>query len=125
MPKISINSLILCCLFFFSTTISAAPSLYPQPLIPHFKEGDEQLTCDELNLEMAHLIPQTYSSKPGFYNDPYHGASLWGGAVWAPGVWSYMAYSGVTEYSEYRRIRDAHNRIEALRYLKARRRCHE
>ncbi len=104
---------------------NAGPGLYPQPLTPRFEAGDDQLSCDQLNLEIARLNPQTYSGKPGFYNDPYHGASLWTGAVWAPGAWSYLAYSGVAEYAEYTRMHDAQNRIEALRYLKARRRCHE
>jgi len=103
----------------------AGPGLYPQPLTPRFEAGDDQLSCDQLNLEIARLNPLTYSDKPGFYADPYHGASLWGGAVWAPGAWSYLAYSGVAEYAEYARMHDAQNRIEALRYLKARHRCHE
>ena len=108
-----------------ASTTSAGPQLYPQPLTPVFEAGDEQLNCDELNLEIARLNPQTYSQKPGFYDDPYHAASIWIGAIWAPGAWSYMAYSGVAEISERDRMRDAGNRIEALRYLKARRRCHE
>lgn len=119
------NSLMFCSLLLFAAVTSAGPTLYPQPLAPTFEEGDETLSCEELNRQLAQLIPQTYSVKPEFYNDPYHGASLWGGAVWAPGAWSYLAYSGVVEYEEYSRMRDAQNRIEALRYLKARRRCHE
>jgi len=124
MRNILASTLILCCLLPYASTPSAG-TLYPQPLVPRFEAGDEQLTCDELNFQLARLIPQTYSSKPGFYNDPYHGTSIWGGAVWAPGAWSYLAYSGVAEYAEYNRIHHAQNRIEALRYLKARRRCHE
>jgi hypothetical protein len=125
MQKILINRLFLCCLLSLCPALYAGPSLYPQPLTPNFQKGDEQLTCNELNRELVSLIPLTYSSKPGFYNDPYHGASVWGGAIWAPGAWIYLPYSGVAEYSEFSRIRDAQNRIEALRYLKARRHCHE
>lgn len=125
MRKTLLNGLILCSLLQFSPAPFAGPGLYPQPLTPHFEEGDEQLTCDQLNQQIARLSPQTYSSKPDFYNDPYHAASLWGGAIWAPGAWSYMAYSGVAEYAEYSKMQDAQSRIEALRYLKARRRCHE
>ena len=117
--------LILASLLACTTLAAPAAGLYPQPLNPVFEPGDEQLSCDELNLRIDRLNPQTYSSKPGFYEDPYHGASIWGGAVWAPGAWSYLGYSGVAEYAEYRRMQDAQNRIEALRYLKARRRCHE
>ena len=106
-------------------SLGLAGGLYPQPLTPQFKEADETLSCDELDLEIARMTPQTYSDKPGFYEDPYHGASIWGGAIWAPGAWSYLAYSGVAEYAENSSMQEAQNRIEALRYLKARRRCHE
>ncbi len=125
MRKYLLNSLILCSLLQISSPPFAGPGLYPPPLTPQFEEGDELLTCSELNQQIAQLSPQTYSSKPGFYDDPYHAASLWSGAIWVPGAWSYMAYSGVAEYAEESRMQDAQNRIEALRYLKARRRCHE
>ena len=125
MRAISAYSLLAALLLPVSSASSAATRLYPQPLTPVFDEADEQMTCDELNLEIARLNPQTYSLKPGFYDDPYHAASIWIGAIWAPGAWSYMAYSGVAEFSESSRMKDAENRIEALRYLKARRRCHD
>ena len=125
MLKLNISTLALGALLLAIPLSLSARGLYPQPLTPQFEEGDYQLTCDELNLEIARLNPQTYSSKPGFYDDPMHGAALWGGAVWAPGLWGYLPYSGVAEYAEHSRMRETMNRIEALRYLKARRRCHE
>jgi len=102
-----------------------AAGLYPQPLVPRFETGDEGLGCFELEQRIMALIPLTYSGKPGFYDDPYHGASLWGGTLWAPGLWSYLAYSGAAEYAEYSRTRQAQERIEALRLLKAKQRCYE
>ncbi len=125
MHKISASAVALIGLLLCLPAMHAGPGLYPQPLTPRFEAGDEQLSCDQLNVEIAHLSPQTYSAKPGFYNDPYHGASIWSGALWTPGAWSYLAYSGVAEYTEYTRVYEAQNRIEALRHLKARRRCHE
>ncbi len=125
MRKLSAYSIAFAGLLLAISVPVSAGGLYPQPLTPRFEEGDLELTCDELNLEIARISPQAYSDKPGFYEDPLHGASAWGGAVWAPGLWAYLPYSGVAEYAEHSRMRDSMNRIEALRYLKARRRCHE
>jgi hypothetical protein len=125
MRKLSASLFVLTALLLAVPVAAVGGGLYPQPLTPRFEEGDAKLTCDELNLEITRLSPQAYSAKPGFYDDPLHGASVWGGAVWAPGLWAYLPYSGVAEYTEQQRIRDSMNRIEALRYLKARRRCHE
>lgn len=125
MRMILTYSLVTSVLLLFVPVLSGGPGLYPPPLTPRFEEGDHQLSCEALDLEIARLSPQIYSAKPGFYEDPYHGASIWGGAIWAPGAWSYLAYSGVAEYADYNSMQAAQNRIEALRYLKARRRCYE
>jgi hypothetical protein len=125
MGKTSFKILLLSLLTLLTTTLHAGPGLYPQPLTPRFEAGDERLTCRDLEERLAALYMQTYSGKPGFYDDPYNGASLWAGTLWSPGAWSYLAYSGVADYAEYARMHDAENRMQALRYLKARRRCHE
>jgi hypothetical protein len=125
MRKLNASIIVFTGLLLTIPVTLSARGLYPQPLTPHFEEGDNELTCDELNLEIARLYPQSYSDKPGFYDDPLHGAAIWGGAIWAPGLWSYLPYSGVADYAEHSRQRDSMSRIEALRYLKARRRCHE
>jgi hypothetical protein len=117
--------LLLSVLWVIATCASAGPGLYPQPLTPSFEAGDEQLNCYELEQALMRESAASYSDKPGFYDDPYHGASLWAGTLWAPGAWSYLAYSGVAEYGEYSRTQPALARIEALRQLKARLRCHE
>ncbi|MCU7798029.1 MAG: hypothetical protein KZQ73_11765 [Candidatus Thiodiazotropha sp. (ex Semelilucina semeliformis)] len=115
----------LSCLLVLAPALTAGPSLYPQPVTPRFEEGDDQLTCRELEQQLSSLSRQTYSDKPGFYDDPYHGASIWAGTLWAPGAWGYLAYSGTAEYTEHARVHEAASRIEALRHLKARRRCYE
>jgi hypothetical protein len=125
MGKTSFNSLLLISLALLSPSLRAGPGLYPHPLAPRFEAGDEKLTCRDLEERLYTLSVETYSDKPGFYKDPYNGASLWGGILWSPGVWSYLAYSGVAEYAEQARMRSAADRMEALRHLKARRRCHE
>lgn len=66
-----------------------------------------------------------YSDKPGFYEDPYTGASIWIGALWVPGALTYLGYSGIAEYNENDRIHHAQSRIDALRRMKANLRCHE
>lgn len=112
-------------LMIAASAASAGPGLYPQPLTPKFEAGDEQLNCHALEQALSRESAASYSDKPGFYDDPYHAASLWAGTLWAPGAWSYLAYSGVAEYGEYSRTQPALARIEALRQLKARLRCHE
>jgi hypothetical protein len=125
MALTSSKILMLMCLLLLTSALHAGPGLYPQPLTPHFEAGDEKLTCRDLEQRLSSRYMQTYSSKPGFYDDPYNGISLWVGALWSPGAWSYLAYSGVADYAEYARMYKAKNRIQALRYLKARRRCNE
>lgn len=125
MGKTSFKILLSSCLLLSAPCLSAGPGLYPRPLTPGFEAGDEHLTCRDLEERLASTYMQTFSDKPGFYADPYHGASIWTGTLWAPGALSYLAYSGVAEYAEQARVQEAQNRMEALRYLKARRRCHE
>jgi hypothetical protein len=99
--------------------------LYPRPMGPAFELGDEQLSCQQLEEQLARFESETYSAKPGFYEDPFTGASIFIGAVWAPGALAYLGYSGVAEYYENDRVGEAHNRIEALRRMKAKLHCYE
>ncbi|MEN8179003.1 MAG: hypothetical protein ABFS39_10315 [Pseudomonadota bacterium] len=113
---------------FSSLTVSLSHAgelaLYPHPPNPVYQAGDRELTCAQLETELSALEPLTYSYKPGFYNDPAHGAAIWGGVL-APPAWGYFAYSGAAEYYDEKRINDARQRIEVLRRLKAYRRCYE
>ncbi len=106
-------------------TGSQTTRLYPRPMGPQFQAEDAALNCRQLDQTIAVLESDTYSAKPGFYEDPYHGASIWVGAIWAPGALAYLGYSGVAEYYEDDRINDSQNRIEALRRMKARLHCYE
>ncbi|MCG7900403.1 MAG: hypothetical protein JAY99_16825 [Candidatus Thiodiazotropha lotti] len=107
------------------TAESSEPRFYPRPMGPAFESGDERLNCRQLDQQLASLESDTYSAKPGFYEDPYAGASIFVGAVWAPGALAYLGYSGAAEYYEQDRVSEAQNRIEALRRMKARLRCYE
>jgi hypothetical protein len=101
------------------------PRAYPRPLEPLHEQADEQLDCRQLEQRLAQLEGQAYSAKPGFYEDPYTGASIWIGSLWAPGALSYLGYSAVAEYTENDRLHHTQSRIEALRRMKAKLRCHE
>lgn len=98
---------------------------YPRAMGPVYKPTDKQLSCRQLDDQLASLESDTYSAKPGFYEDPYTGASIFIGAVWAPATLAYLGYSGAAEYAENDRVNDAQNRIEALRRMKANLHCHE
>jgi hypothetical protein len=98
---------------------------YPRAMGPNYQDHDKGLDCRQLDEKIALLENNTYSAKPSFHEDPYTGASIWIGAVWAPGTLAYLGYSGVAEYYEQDRVQNAQNRIEALRHLKARLRCYE
>jgi hypothetical protein len=99
--------------------------IYPRPTGPVYKTGDEQLSCQQLDEQLARFESDTYSAKPGFYEDPYTGTSIWVSAIWAPEALTYLGYSGIAEYHENDRMNNAQNRIEALRRRKASLHCYE
>jgi hypothetical protein len=101
------------------------PRAYPRPVEPLYEEGDKQLDCRQLDEQLSQLESRSYSAKPGFYEDPYTGASIWIGSLWVPGALSYLGYSAVAEYHENDRLHHTQSRIEALRRMKAKLRCHE
>ncbi|PVV16145.1 MAG: hypothetical protein B6D77_01250 [gamma proteobacterium symbiont of Ctena orbiculata] len=98
---------------------------YPRPVEPLYEAGDEQLNCRQLEQRLSQLEGRFYSAKPGFYEDPYTGASIWIGSLWVPGALSYLGYSAVAEYQENDRLHHTQSRIEGLRRMKANLRCHE
>ncbi|MEW8300608.1 MAG: hypothetical protein AB2724_20065 [Candidatus Thiodiazotropha sp.] len=98
---------------------------YPRPVEPRYEESDKALDCRQLEQRLAGLESQSYSAKPGFYEDPYTGASIWIGSLWVPGALSYLGYSAIAEYHENDRLHHNLSRIEGLRRIKANLRCHE
>ncbi|RDH89724.1 MAG: hypothetical protein DIZ77_12320 [endosymbiont of Seepiophila jonesi] len=121
---------LLCVLFFgiAAGNLSAAQPTFP--LYPHpdrfvINEGDDAKTCLDLDREIAMLERRTYSYKPPFYEDPFHGGSIWIGTLYSPAAYGYLAYSGAAEYTEHARILEARRRIAVLRQIKAYRRCYE
>ncbi len=100
--------------------------IYRRPRFPA-PEGlnkDRTLSCRELEQEMVSLVPQTYSYKPGFFDDSLQGAALWLGSEYKEAYW-FVLYGLYFDYQESRRIIPAEDRIEVLRRLKAEKRCFE
>lgn len=99
--------------------------LYRTPTAPMPSPADRQKNCLALEQEIAALQPRTYSYKPGFYNDPYQGTSVWVGTTLFMPAYALSGYLAYLQYQEDARIISAEERIEALRHLKARQHCFE
>jgi hypothetical protein len=99
--------------------------LYRQPYVPRPTAYDREKSCRQLELELRSLHPQTYSYKPGFYEDPYQGAAIWVGTTMFWPAYGVLAWSAHSEYEEKGRRITAENRIAELRQLKADLRCFE
>ncbi len=99
--------------------------LYRQPHVPQPTAEDAAMSCLQLEHEIRALQPQTYSYKPGFYEDSTQGAALWVGTTMYWPVLGVVAWSGYYEYAEGGRKVSAENRLEELRQLKAELHCFE
>ncbi|WP_260294852.1 hypothetical protein [Sedimenticola hydrogenitrophicus] len=100
-------------------------ALYRTPAVPTPTESDRAKTCLALEREMTELVPQTYSYKPDFYNDPYQGAAVWIGTTLFQEAYALSAFAGFLQFRENGRMISAEERIEVLRHLKAQNRCFE
>lgn len=106
-------------------------------LLPRFHrrnlavEPDEMLltrSCEELDYAITYLLPATYSYKPGFYDDNYHGAAVWGSTVAEFSIfensWLYLPYSWLIGYLEQGKQHKAFYHIEKMRRAKAVKNCY-
>lgn len=108
-----------------SNNIFEQVDLYRTPAVPNPSAADRQKNCIALEQEIAGLQPRTYSYKPGFYDDPYQGASVWVGTTLFMPAYALSGYLAYLQYQENARIISAEDRIEVLRHLKARHHCFE
>ena len=99
-----------------------AAELYRTPLSPEISQEDLAKGCIELEREIARLAPLTYSYKPGFYQDPYQGASITIGTTVFWPAYGLLGYSGYLDYKENERMINSEERINLLRQLKAEKR---
>lgn len=114
---------------FFNALYRKAQAAQPGP-------DDYQKSCLVLDDEITMLLPLTYRYVPGFYDDPKNAFAIWSGTLGlltltskefydVPLWYGYLGFSGYKRYAEEERIFKTNLRIEALRRVKARKRCFE
>lgn len=119
------NKLLLAIALLASAPAISAPDIYRSPEIPVLRPGDEAMDCLALESELAVLAPLRYSYRPGFFEDPYHGASLAVGTTIGWPAYGVLGYSYLVGRHDQQRIVETENRIATLRSLKAERHCFE
>ena len=105
-------------------------------LLPRFHrrnlpvDPDEMLltrSCEELDYAITYLLPDTYSYKPGFYDDKYHGAAIWGSITDEFSIfehsWLFLPYSWLVGYLEEGQQHKAFYQVEKMRRAKAMKNC--
>ncbi|NNJ91190.1 MAG: hypothetical protein HKP55_05915 [Gammaproteobacteria bacterium] len=85
-------------------------------------------SCEELDYAITYLLPDTYNYKPGFYDDNYHGAAVWGSTVAEFTIfensWLYLPYSWLIGYLEQGQQHKAFYHVEQMRRAKAVKNCY-
>ncbi len=99
--------------------------IYSRPEAPKGAEEDYGKSCNLLEQEIVSLLPLTYSKKPALSEDPYVGTAATVGTVAFPVALTYLAYPVAFDHIEQNQIEAATRRIEALRLVKASKRCFE
>jgi len=109
-------------------------ALYPKPGVPIPGPDDNNKSCVTLDNEIVLLEPLTKNVIPDFYDDPYNAAGIWLGTagilvrtrIFEVPVWyAIPGYATYKRFEEADRIRDTRLRIDALRRVKAAKRCFE
>lgn len=113
------------CLFWLFTTTAQGFELYRMPTVPVPTAADRNKSCRQLEQEIGGLAPLTYSYLPGFYADPYQGASVFIGTTIGWPAYGFLGYSYYTAYQDEQRIQPTQHRIDTLRKMKAEKRCFE
>jgi hypothetical protein len=85
-------------------------------------------SCEELDDAITYLLPSSYSYKPGFYDDNYTGAAVWGSTVGKFTIfessWLYLPYSWLIGYLEEGKQHKAFYHVEQMRRAKAIKNCY-
>jgi len=114
--------------------ISNQVDLYPEPQSPPVFEIDTTKSCIALDNEIVAMIPLTHRTVPDFYNDPLNAAAIFLGTTGViidvtvrdvPIWYSFLGYTGYQKLKQEERVRRANLRIDALRRVKAQKRCFE
>jgi len=118
--------LILWCvggLLWSSAGVAFGDGLLPPPFSDRNVEATR--SCAELDRSVARLLPLTYGYTPSIYSDPAMGAAVWVGVFIHPAALGYIGYRGYYAQWEEMQRDDRRRRIEALRRVKAEKRCFE
>ena len=81
------------CLLCFFTTAAQGFELYRVPAVQAPTADDRNKSCRQLEQEIDSLAPLTYSYLPGFYADPYQGASLFISTTIGWPAYGFLGYS--------------------------------
>ena len=85
-------------------------------------------SCEELDDAITYMLPSTYSYKPGFYDDNYTGAAVWGSTVGEFSIfehsWLYLPYSWLVGYLEQGQQHKSFYHVEKMRRAKAIKNCY-
>ena len=119
---------IFACAGLMALGTAQADLIYPVPERLPPVPGDDARSCAELDQEIVSLLPLTFPSRPGFYEDPINGASFWVGSVfsgWARASYGLLGYTAYRDHEDRTRIHSAQQEIEVLRRHKAHQHCYE
>ncbi len=97
------------------------PAIPPLKVEP-FPPLDAETSCEDVYREITRLEPWTRTRRPSFYDEPLNLYIGMVGAMWEPAFWAWIG-SEVLRFMEDRHIRNAKQRIVALRALSADKYC--
>ncbi len=83
---------------------------------------DAAKSCEELYLEIRQLYAQTYSSRPGYWDNPVNHTILLASTVISPAYYG-LIYTGAMDYKQGLDAETRRERLNTLRQYSAGMRC--
>lgn len=119
---------ILACAGFLLLSTVRADIIYPVPERLPPIPSEETKSCAELDQKIVSVLPLTYPSRPGIYEDPINGVGFWVGSMFSGGgrlAYGLLGYSAYRDHEDRVRIHSAQQQIQVLRRRKAHQHCFE